>query len=49
MINQNKNNSKNRYLLRFSPFFWRLGVTTGGSKDDEPHIRPIFSNVEETH
>lgn len=49
MTNQNKNNSKNRYLLRFSPFFWRLGSTIGGSKANEPHIRPLFSNIEETH
>lgn len=48
MIQQKKSNSKKKYLLQFSPFFWRLGNIDGNTIDKDAQLSPVFANTKES-
>ncbi|AEM70590.1 hypothetical protein Murru_1549 [Allomuricauda ruestringensis DSM 13258] len=44
-----KKNSKKRYLLQFSPFFWRLGNIRTETNNNDHQISPVFSDGTESN
>ena len=46
MIHQKK--TKKKYLLQFSPFFWRLGTIETGSTNKDAKLRPVFVEGKES-
>ncbi|WP_318312311.1 hypothetical protein [Flagellimonas crocea] len=49
MINKTESNQKKKYLLQFSPFFWRLGNINAGTVDKESQLRPVFVDGKESN
>ncbi|MEC3964143.1 hypothetical protein [Flagellimonas halotolerans] len=48
MINQKKNNPKKKYLLQFSPFFWRLGNIRTETDNNDRQIPHVFNDSTES-
>lgn len=48
MINQKKNRTKKKYLLQFSPFFWRLGKIDSDNVNKDSQLRPVFVKGKES-
>ena len=48
MIHQKKNKTRKKYLLQFSPFFWRLGTIDADTVDKEMQLRPVFVEGKES-
>ncbi|WP_437399774.1 hypothetical protein [Flagellimonas lutimaris] len=42
MTNQKKNSPRKKYLLQFSPFFWRLGKIDDENINKDSQLRPVF-------
>lgn len=41
MVQQKKSKEKKKYVLRFSPFFWRLGHVASDSSKKNTQLSPL--------
>ncbi|MER3319290.1 MAG: hypothetical protein RIB79_13450 [Allomuricauda sp.] len=48
MIHQKKNSRKKKYLLQFSPFFWRLGNIDTNTANKDSQLRPVYVKGKES-
>ena len=44
MIHQKKIKARKKYLLQFSPFFWRLGQIDSDPAKQDGQLKPVFVN-----